>query len=236
MSHPISMQFRNKLLQSLSSEDLGRLDPHLEPVALNVKDVLVEQEKPIEHVYFVEDGIASVVTVSPSGRTLEVSNVGREGMTGIAILFDLDRTPLRTFVQVKGSAFRIPVPALLEAVEASPSLRKRLLRYAHTAMIQTADTALSLGHYTVNQRLARWILMGHDRADGNDVPLTHEFLALMLGVRRSGVSVAMAILEGEGMIKAIRANVVVRDRAKLIEMAGGSYGRSEAEYARVLAA
>ncbi|WP_246642201.1 Crp/Fnr family transcriptional regulator [Rhizobium laguerreae] len=203
---------------------------------MSVNDVLVEQDRPIEHVYFVEDGIASVVTISPAGRPLEVSNVGREGMTGVSILFDLDRTPLRTFVQVAGSGYRIQVPALLEAVETRLALRKRLLRYAHTVMIQTAETALSLAHYTINQRLARWILMGHDRADGNDVQLTHDFLALMLGVRRSGVSVALAFLEGEGMIRASRGLVVVRDRAKLIEMAGGSYGRSEAEYARVLAA
>ncbi|MDR9780971.1 Crp/Fnr family transcriptional regulator [Rhizobium redzepovicii] len=234
MSHSIPMEFRNQLLRSLRREDLARLEPHLEPVDLKIKDILVEQDKPIEHVYFVEEGIASVVTVSPAGRTLEVSNVGREGMTGISILFDVDRTPLRTFMQVAGTGFRFPVEVLLKEMEASPSLRRKLLRYAHTVMIQTSDTALALGHYTVNQRLARWILMGHDRADGNDVPLTHEFLALMLGVRRAGVSIALAIIEGEGMIRAMRGHVVVRDRAKLIDMAGGSYGLSEAEYARVL--
>jgi CRP-like cAMP-binding protein len=119
-------------------------------------------------------------------------------------------------------------------MEASPSLRRLLVHYAHTVWVQTAHTALSNGRFTTNERLARWILMSHDRLDGDDVPLTHEFLALMLGVRRAGVTTSLHILEGEHMIRATRGNITVRDRAKLLAMAGDSYGVPEAEYHRII--
>ncbi|MDF0664159.1 MULTISPECIES: Crp/Fnr family transcriptional regulator [unclassified Rhizobium] len=236
MSRPLFPMFRNRLLRSVSAHDLRGLEAYFEPVDLNVIDVLVEPNTPIEHVYFVERGIVSVVTTTPSGRCLEVFKIGREGMTGISVLLELNKTPLRSVVQAAGSAIRVPVPALRMAMEQSRSLRGKLLRYTHTVLVQTAETALALGHYTLNQRLARWILMSHDRIEGDNLLVTHDFLAVMLGVRRPGISESLAILEGEGMIKALRANIVVLNRAKLIRMAGGSYGRCEAEYARVIAA
>jgi CRP-like cAMP-binding protein len=234
MAHPMSSIIRNYLLRALSSNDLSLLQPFLEPVALNLRQVLVEPNTPIEHVYFVEQGICSVIAISQGNKRIEVSNVGREGMAGVPVIHDLDRSLHQTFVQVAGSALRMRAEDLQKAMEASPSLRKLLVHYAHTVWVQTAHTALSNGRFNTNQRLARWILMGHDRLDGDDVPLTHEFLALMLGIRRAGVTVGLHILEGERMIKATRGHITVRDRAKLEAMAGDSYGVPEAEYQRVI--
>lgn len=236
MSQISSSSIQNHILRSLPSEELRRLQGSLEPVTLNVKDVLVQPDVPIAYAYFVERGMASVVTIGEAGRGVEVSCVGREGMAGLPLLFDLDSTPLTTCVQIAGSAFRIAKADLKEAMDASASLRLKLLRYSHATMLQAAEAAHGFGLYTISQRLARWILLAHDRTDGDDILLTHELLALMLGVRRSGVTDAVAILEGEGMIKGLRAQIIVRDRAALIQRAGGCYGRSEAEYARVMAA
>lgn len=227
---------RNSLIRALSPADLHRLGPHLERVSLNRRDVLVEEDVPINHVHFIESGIASMMTIAPVGRGLEVATIGREGMTGICIILDVDRTPIRTSVQSAGSSLRIAVPDLREAAEASPSLRKILLHFTHTILMQTMATALAAGRYTVDERVARYILMTHDRVDGDEINVTHEQVALLLGTRRSGISVALAVLEGEGMIRASRAAIIVRNREKLISKAGGSYGRSEAEYARVIAA
>jgi CRP-like cAMP-binding protein len=234
MSHPLSSIIRNRLLRALSSDDLSLLQPFLEPVTLNVGEVLAEPNKPITHVHFVEQGIVSVVANSQADKRIEVATLGREGMAGVPIIHDLDRSPHLTFIQVAGSALRMRAEDLRAAMEASPSLRKLLMRYVHTVWIQTAQTALANGRFTVNERLARWVLMSHDRLDGDDVPLTHDFLALMLGVRRAGVTVALHILEGEHMIKSTRGHIRVLDRAKLKAMAQDSYGLPEAEYERVI--
>jgi CRP-like cAMP-binding protein len=234
MSHPLSSIIRNRLLRALSSEDLSRLQPHLEPVSLNRGDVLVEPDTPIEHVYFVEQGICSVIAIAKGDKRIEVSNIGREGMVGVSVVHDLDRSLNQTFVQVAGSALRMRSEDLRAAMEDSLTLRKILTLYAHTVWVQTAQTALANGRFTTNERLARWILMSHDRLDDDVVPLTHDYLALMLGVRRAGVTVGLQILEGEHMIKATRGRIQVLDRSRLEETAGGSYGVPEAEYRRVI--
>lgn len=226
----------NHLLKSLSSSDFQGIEPFLQFVRLNAGDVLVERDTLIKHAYFLEDGIASVNSTTPGGHVLEVSLVGREGMVVTPILLDTDKTPLRTFMQGRGSAFRMEAEVLKDAMDTQPSLRKKLLRYAHTVLLQTAQTALSIGHYTVNQRLARWILLNHDRTDGDVMAYTHDFLSRMLGVRRPGVTVALHFLESEATIISMRSHIEVRDRAKLIDMAGGSYGECEAQQYRTVAA
>jgi CRP-like cAMP-binding protein len=225
---------RNVLLSELSPGDFGLLQPHLNLVSLGIRAVLVEPNEAIEHVHFLESGIGSIVAISPGGERIEVGNVGREGMAGTAIVLGADRTPLLTFMQVAGSALRMRSEVLQQAMEASVTLRRLLSRYVQSVAFQTAQTALANGRYTVTERLARWILMSHDRLDGDDVPLTHEFLALMLGVRRAGVTVTLHILEGERMIKATRGHIRVIDRSKLQDVAGDSYGLPEAEYARLI--
>jgi CRP-like cAMP-binding protein len=225
---------RNRLLQAMSEDDFARLAPHLEPVILSVKDMLVEPNQPIEHVYFLEEGLASVVAISPNNERLEVGHIGREGMTGEPILLTVDRTPHQTFIQVAGSGLRMRAEALSGAMEASPSLKALLLRWVQVLMIQTAQSALANGRYTIQERLARWLLMCHDRLDGDGLPLTHEFLSLMLGVRRSGVTEALHVLEGVKIVRTSRGRIHVLDREKLEEIAGDCYGLPEAEYARLI--
>jgi CRP-like cAMP-binding protein len=185
-------------------------------------------------VHFLEDGIGSVVAISSGDESIEVCNVGREGMVGTAVILGADRTPLLTFMQVAGSAFRLRSDILREAMESSCSLRRLLCLYMQSVAIQTAHTALANSRYTIPERLARWLLMNQDRSHGNDLLLTHDFLALMLGVRRAGITVHLHVLEGERIIKATRGNIRILDRSKLQEVAGDCYGLPEAEYARLI--
>jgi CRP-like cAMP-binding protein len=234
VGQPRASGIRNRLLRTLSADDLSRLQRHLEPVPLRRGDVMIEPNQPIEQVYFPEDAISSVVATTRGGRRIEVGIFGREGMSGTPLLLGSDRTPHESFAQVPGSALRIGVDDLRRAIRQSPSLHQLPLRYVEAFNVQVAHTALSHGSYTLEERLARWLLMCHDRLDGDDLPLVHEFLALMLGVRRSGVTVAVQTLEGAGMIKARRGVIRVLNRETLEEAAGGSYGVPEAEYRRLI--
>ncbi len=227
---PVSQRtIRNRLLRAISSDDFARLIPHLEPVALRLREVLVVPNQPIQNVYFIEEGLASVVAISADDR-IEVAHVGREGLTGDPVLLGVEQTPNETFIQVAGSALRIGVDDLRAALDTSPALKALLLRWVYVSMIQTAQSALANGRYTIQERLARWLLMCHDRMDGDDLPLTHEFLSLMLGVRRSGVTEALHVLEGVDIVKAGRGTIRVLNRERLEEIAGGCYGLPEAEY------
>src|SRR5215208_6026155 len=233
VAHPKPSLIRNNLLQTLSSVDLALLQPHLELVDLNRGDVIAEPNKPIQHVVFPEDAIISVVASTPDGRRIEVGIIGRDGVTGTSILHGADTTPHEIFTQVPGSALRMAADDLRTALRNSPALHKRLLRYAEAFNVQVAYTALSHGSYTIEERLARWLLMCHDRVDGDDLPLVHALLGMMLGVRRPGVTIAVQTLEATGIIKAKRGHIIVQDRARLEEAAGGSYGVPEAEYRRL---
>ncbi len=205
-------------------------------MALKRGDVLVHPNQPIAHHFFPEDCIASVVANTPEGRRIEVGLFGRDGLSGTSVLLGSDRSPHENFIQVPGSALRIGTDALRRAIHKGPSLHQHLLRYVEAFQVQVAHTALSHGSYTLEARLARWLLMCHDRLDGDELPLTHEFLALMLGVQRSGVTLALHMLEASGMIRAKRGLITITDRAKLEEVAGGSYGAPEAEYRRLIGA
>jgi CRP-like cAMP-binding protein len=195
---------------------------------------LLEPNSPIEHVYFLEQGIASVVANTTQGRRIEAGIIGREGLTGIPALLGTDRTPHECFIQTAGEGVRIWADDLRRALAGSASLHQHLLQFVQAFMIQMGQTALSNGCHTLEQRLARWLLMCHDRVDGGDLSNTHEFLSLMLGVRRAGVTVALQVLEDRGLIATKRAQITVLDRAKLEAVAGDSYGVPEAEYARLI--
>jgi CRP-like cAMP-binding protein len=224
----------NRLLRALAPDDLALLERHLEPVSLKRGDVLIRPNERIEHFYFPIDCLASMVAITPEGRRIEVGIFGREGMSSTSVLLGSDRSPHESFIQIAGTALRMGTDTLTDATRQSQSLHQLLLRYVEAFQVQVSYAALSHGSYTIEERLARWLLMCHDRVDGDDLPLVHEFLALMLGVRRSGVTLALQILEGAGVIHAKRGLIRVRDRAKLEEIAGGSYGVPEAEYRRLI--
>lgn len=213
---------RNRLVVSLSRDDLRLLQPHLEPIDLGLKQVLEEPGTPIRQVYFLESGLASVlVKGADEGRT-EACLIGPEGMTGLAILMLMDRTPLETVVQVRGTAQCMPAQALAGALQISHSLRSCLLNYAHRMIVQMAQTALANARHKVEERLARWLLMAHDRLGRDDLALTHELLSVMLGVRRTGVTEAVQVLEGARAIIAKRGVITIRDRKGLEKCARGA--------------
>jgi CRP-like cAMP-binding protein len=203
-------------------------------VALRAGDVLVEADRPVGHVWFIESGLASLVAVGLDGDQAEVASIGPEGLAGSCALQGAERSPFRTFVQLPGVAIRIQMAELQDAMEASPALRDLLGRYLQIVTVQIAHTALANGRYSITERLARWILMCHDRSEGDTLRLTHDLLATTLGVRRPGVTTAIHVLEGEGLIKATRGQITVVDRAGLEDAASASYGRPEAEYERLI--
>lgn len=232
---PTLSSYQNRLLASLSEDDRALLRPHLEPVSLPLGTVLIEPGRPISHAHFPEDGLCSVIASSHDGGRIEIGLFGRDGLAGVALALDSDQIPHQIFMQVAGRSHRIGADALRRAINASDSLRTLLLRYAQTFLIQTAQTALANASAPAEERLARWLVMYHDRLDGDDLSVTHEFLSMMLGVRRPTVTVALQMLEGAGLIKARRGRIVVLNRSGLIEAAGEAYGPAEAEYERLIA-
>ena len=224
---------QNHLLARMSSGDRALLQPSLKSVDLPVQHVLEEPNKRIDYVYFFESGITSFVALSAKHHKIEVGIVGRDGMSSPAIVLGSDRSPTENFIQIAGRGQRIPSGDLVAAMRKSDSLQLLLLQFAQSFLVQTAHTALANGRAKLEERLARWILMAHDRVDGSQVPLTHEFLALMLGVRRPGVTVALHILEGHGLIRSTRGTIEVLDRDGLVEQCDGIYGIPEAECERL---
>jgi CRP-like cAMP-binding protein len=233
-SEPGSSQFRNRLLSALSAEEFGLLQPYVTRVSLTMHQELEQPNREIQDIYFPESGIASVVAFQPSGTQVEVGPIGREGMTGIAILLGAGSSPHSCCIQVPGTAVHIRARELQLALERRKSLHDKLLRYVQVFMVQTAQTAITNALAKIDQRLARWLLMAHDRVDGNSLPLTHEFLGLMLAVRRAGVTEALHELASQGLIDTQRGEIVVLNREGLQRSAGERYGMPEAEYRRLL--
>jgi CRP-like cAMP-binding protein len=229
---PSTARSANRLLSRLSPEEFGLLQPYLEAVDLPVRKQLESRNKPIEAVYFLEHGFASVVA-NGTGRSIEVGIIGPEGMTGLSVIMGTDRSPHETYMQVGGDGQRLSSAKLGQAVQESPALHRHLLRYGHAFVVQTAQTALANGRSKIEERLARWLLMANDRLDGDEVPLTHEFLSVMLGVRRPGVTTALDLLEKEGFVQAKRRAVVIIDRKGLRKITNGAYGAPEAEFKRL---
>jgi CRP-like cAMP-binding protein len=223
----------NMLLARLSPEDAALLRPGLSAVELPVRRQLEIRNRRIEHVYFLERGLASMVVSAGSNHNIEVGIVGHEGMTGIPLLLDCDRPLHETFIQSAGSGWRIGADEFRAVLEQSASLHRLLLRYAHTMFTQMAFTALANGRYKIEERLARWVLMADDRTGGEEIRLTHEFLAIMLGARRPGVTNALNAFEKRGVIENRRGILRIKDRSALEEAANGSYGGPEAEYQRL---
>jgi CRP-like cAMP-binding protein len=225
---------RNRLLAAMSKADFALLQPYLQPMNLPLRHDMERPNRPIEAVYFMEAGIASVVAVEANQMQVEVGLIGREGMTGIAVVLGGDQSPHATYIQSAGEGRRISAKNLRRAMDASETLRNLLLKFAHVFMVQTAHTAIANARAKIDQRLARWILMAHDRLGDNTLSLTHEFLALMLGVRRAGVTVSLQSLKRQKLIDTGRNQILVLNRKGLERMARESYGVPEKEYRRLI--
>ena len=234
MPQPTQRHCQNRLLAALPAADFALLQPHLELVTLLVGDVLIQANTPITRVAFVEQGIVSLVSVAADAQQIEVGLVGCEGMVGVPILLDADQTTDEARVQMLGLAWMMPANALDKALRRSPPLHRQLLRYAQVLATQATATALANGRFQLEQRLARWLLMWHDRTEGDELPTTHRSLSLMLGVNRPGLTSIVARFERSGLIETRRGTLIVRDRPALLALAGASYGLPEAEYTRLI--
>lgn len=235
MSQPHQSYTTNTLLRALSADDLGLLKPYLTRVDLPRRQILVKPNKPVEQVYFPEGGVVSIVSVMERSGPVEVGIFGREGVSAPCLLLGTDRSPHETFVQVNGStALRMDTDRYLAAIQQSESLRTILLRYVQTLLVQTTQSMATNATQRVDARLARWLLMCHDRIDGDEIALTHEFMGMMIAAERRGVTVTLHILQGVGMIRSDRGRVIILDRDKLEDLAGDSYGVPEAEYRHLI--
>jgi CRP-like cAMP-binding protein len=220
-------------LKTLSAEDQALVTPHLERVSIKRGDLLEAAGESIPYVYFPVEGLISIIARMRDGKPVEVGMVGREGMTGASVVLDDLSAQNEVRVQIDGAAVRIPSAVLRRLVSKSPSLHAVCLRYVQVLMSQVAQTAVAAAHLTVQARLARWLLMVQDRAGSDQFSLTHELLAMMLGVRRPGVTVAMHMLEGQHLIRSTRAHVQIIDRDGLEALVSTSYGIPEALYRRL---
>jgi CRP-like cAMP-binding protein len=223
-------------LKALSDADIALLTPCLTAEPLPVRKTLEAPHKPIQTIYFMDQGIASVVAMTEKDVEVEVGLVGCEGVTGLAVILGSDRTPHHTYIQIAGAGFSMRAADLLRVMDENATLRRLLLRYAQAFTIQATHTAAANARATIEARLARWILMAHDRVPHNEMRLTHEFLSVMLGVRRAGVTVTIQALMRQGAIQSPKSGLIVMvDREGLKGIAGSFYGVPEREYDRLIA-
>lgn len=224
----------NRLLALMPPSDFAMLAPHFEPMFLRKGHVVAEPGDVVDELHWPSTGVVSVVAISPEGQRGEVGLFGREGCGPLPGIMGSARVPHEFIVQVPGEGHRLGRPVLLAAMDRSPTLRDLLIRYAQTMMTQTSFTALSNAVHPIEERLARWLLMCHDRIDGDEIALTHDFISVMLAVRRPSVTTCLHVLEGHRLVRSERGHIVIRDRKALEEFAGDSYGTPEAEYLRLI--
>jgi CRP-like cAMP-binding protein len=225
---------RNRLLSRLSDDDFSAFADHLQPVDLPRGFRIAEAGQIITHYYFIESGIASMVTTSPEGLKAETGLLGRDGITPTAAIQYSDRVAHEIMIQVEGFGHRLESAALERILIDNAQVRMMLSRFVQTLATQTSFTALSNATHHMEERLARWILMCHDRVDDGKIALTHEFMSIMLAVRRPSVTTALHVLEGNGLIYSDRGLITIRDRTALEAFAADAYGVPEAEYERLL--
>lgn len=226
---------RNQLLGRLNADEFARLAPHLEDVSLDFKQVLFEPGDRIEFGHFVEQGVMSLITLVDGNDTVETGTVGNEGMVGLAAFLENDRAQEQGVCQIAGSAKRIKVEVLRDERRRGGHLAELLLRYTSATMKMLAQTAACNRLHSLEERMSRWLLMTLDRVGTSDFPLTQEFLATMLGVRRPTVTIAGATLQKAGLIRYTRGKITVLDRPGLEAASCECYIAIRDEFARALA-
>jgi CRP-like cAMP-binding protein len=224
---------RNRLLTGLPAAELAVVSKILERVDLELGQTLQRSGDVIEHVYFVETGFISALAVLAGGHPLEVGLIGSEGVAGISVLLGAPTSYCETMCQTGGVAFRAPVRAVLEAMPRTPVLYVQVLKYIQLFHIQVVQTAACNAHHELGQRLARWLLAAHDRSGTPELSLTQDLIAVMLGVRRSTVSVAASTLQRAGVIRYQHGRITIVDRAGLENAACECYEAVAGEYRRL---
>jgi len=229
-----SSPYKNRILAALPQADLDRFFASLQPVSLPLKHVLYQVGAPLDCLYFIEEGVASILTSMANGATIEVGMVGKEGIVGVAALMGGEASAQQIVVQVHGAALKMPAAECKEAFDQSPAFRAAVLRYVAAFLDLGAQTAACNRLHSIEQRCARWFLMALDRLDGDVMPMTHEFLASMLGVRRAGITETAGELQRAGLIRNHRGEVTVVDRPGLEAAACECYGLDHARLLRLL--
>jgi CRP-like cAMP-binding protein len=233
MTDPVpSLGVRNRLPRLLPPEVLVRLLPRMRPISLKIREGLLAPDTTIQAVYFVESGWVSLVASLEDGAQAELT--GREGMVGLPLVIGIDTPFVEAFLQADGSALSMEAGAFRNAMQEEPDLRDLLFRYLEAMHSQTTQTAACNGRHDLEQRLARWLLMAHDRADGDEFQITQDFLALMLCVYRPSVSVAVRTLQRAGMIRSRRGRMTVLDRGALEETTCDCYRVVKRRFDRLL--
>jgi CRP-like cAMP-binding protein len=222
MSGRLQPLSENRLLARLAAEEYELLAPHLEPVSLALSEVLFRPEEKLQHVYFPTTAIVSLLTDLSDGGGMEVGLVGREGLVGISAILGGSETKVAT-VQAQGEALRLKVGKLREEFSRGGALQYALLRYTHALMTQISQSVVCNARHPVEGRLARWLLMYHDRLDRDEFEMTHEFMAHMLGVRRSGISEVAQKLQDMGFINYHHGHIRVLDRRGMEKFACECY-------------
>jgi CRP-like cAMP-binding protein len=235
MHAPIMESTENRLLATLPAAELEALRPHMHKVSLDHGDVLIKPHEKIKDVYFPITALASLVTVLEDGSTVEAGSVGREGMVGIPVILGAEATPMQTLIQIPGELIRVKASVIKEHFEKGGKLYARLNKYVHALFIIASQSAACNGRHQVVARMARWLLMSSDAIGSDQVNLTHEYLAAMLGVRRSGVTESARKLQDKGMILYKRGGIRIIDRPALETVACECYHVCKAEFDRALA-
>lgn len=225
---------RNQLLAALPSLDWARWAPHLELVPLSLGQVLCESGERVRHMFFPTTAIVSLLYVLESGASTEIAVVGREGLVGISLFMGGGTTPSRAVVQSAGEGLRMRADRLMSEFEQSAVVSHLLLRYTQALITQMAQTAVCNRHHTLDQQLCRWLLLSLDRIDGNELLMTQELIANMLGVRREGVTEAAGRLQQQGLIRYQRGRITILDRAGLEKRSCECYAVVKEEYNRLL--
>lgn len=235
---PMTSQSRpgNKILRALPEEEFDRLSPNLREVSFKIGEIVYHPEEPIESVYFVDRGIVSWLAVLEDGNTVEAGVIGPEGLAGVSALLGAKSTPNQGLAQSDVVASRIATGDLIAEFRRNGELNRMILRFVHSMFTQVAQTAACNRLHTLDQRLARWLLMSHDRIAPDGFPLTQEFLSRMLGVRRAGVSVSANSLKQNGLIDYQRGNIRILDRGGLEGAACECYKIVKEEYEQTLPA
>ena len=224
---------QNKILAALPADEYARLRKHLTPVSLPLGEVLYEPNERITQVYFVNTGIVSLVTHLKDGSSVEVGVLGNEEMVGMSVVLGDDISPNQAIVQIADGAMRMEVSTFRKVIKDEGHLLGLLLRSTLAMLKQVSQTAVCNGSHMTGERLARWLLMCHDRVAGDEIELTQEFISQMLGIRRSGVSQAAVELHRRGLINYSRGRITVVDRSGLEQYACECYRDVRIEYDRL---
>jgi len=230
VAHLVQTIFRNRILAALPAAEIKLIGDKLHRVELALGQSLHRAGEPIEQVFFVESGFISALTMLSEGQPLEIGLIGAEGVAGVSVVLGATKAYSETMCQTPGAAYRIATPALKEVVAHAPHLRDLLLRYTHVFHVQVAQTAACNAHHELGQRLARWLLAAHDRSGVAELSLTQDLIAVMLGVRRSTVSIAASTLQKAGVIRYQHGRITILDRVGLENAACECYEAVASEY------